>query len=416
VPTAAVLALWVLLGFVPGLASLAWLIWGSAALSMVALGSLYATWRVRRSTKRLSRQLTTLQKAQTAHHRTASQANAKIAGLERALADLATANADFQRQLTQLGVQRAEDRVEGRTRPMDATTPFLAQAGQAVERPGATTAERTASPNGTPGAPPIAASNAPPPPTESAPEPSPHLPAGDPAPAPTRPAQRLGTFRLLKPGRKAPAKSARKAPSKRSAHGHALLIDLLPRLLPAARSDGFLIEVGTTREKIEGQGSTVELAKLARQLDLAFVTVDMDPVNTDQARVDLAQFRRAEAVTARGEDFLSEFDGPVVAAYLDAFDIQHGLHSQYRVDRYRELLDTEITNEAASEMHHACAEALIPNMVEGGLIVIDDTWREGEVYVGKGATAVPLLLDRGFRVVGSTRTAVGLQRGPGRKG
>ena len=99
-----------------------------------------------------------------------------------------------------------------------------------------------------------------------------------------------------------------------------------------------------------------------------------------------------------------------MAAYLDAFDIAHGRHSQYRRDRYREILSTEITDEGAHEMHRACAEALVTRIVPGGLVVIDDTWRDRDGYHGKGATAVPLLLQRGFRIVGRTRTAVGLRR------
>jgi predicted O-methyltransferase YrrM len=173
---------------------------------------------------------------------------------------------------------------------------------------------------------------------------------------------------------------------------------------------GYLVEVGTTREKLEGQGSTVRLAKLAAQLGIRFVTVDMDPANTQQARRDLRGIRGAAAVTSKGEDFLASFGEPIVAAYLDAFDIQHGGHSAYRVERYRTLLDAEITDQAAAEMHRACAEALVPRMVEGGLIVIDDTTTDGASFAGKGATAVPLLLSRGFRIVASTPTAIALQR------
>jgi hypothetical protein len=66
-------------------------------------------------------------------------------------------------------------------------------------------------------------------------------------------------------------------------------------------------------------------------------------------------------------------------------------------------------------MHRACAEALIPKLVDGGLVVIDDTWHEGNGYAGKGATAVSLLLQHGFHMAGSTRTAIALQRGPGAK-
>lgn len=170
------------------------------------------------------------------------------------------------------------------------------------------------------------------------------------------------------------------------------------------------MEVGTTREKLPGQGSTVVLASLAERLGLKFVTVDMDPANTEQARLDLAGFPSASAVTAKGEEFLADSRAQVAAAYLDAFDIDHGEHSQYRIDRYRRYMSAEITNEGAHQMHLACAEALIPRVGPGGIIVIDDTWQEGNGFAGKGATAVPLLLRNGYSIIGRTKTAIALQR------
>lgn len=192
-------------------------------------------------------------------------------------------------------------------------------------------------------------------------------------------------------------------------HGHALLERMLPDVAARARH-GYIVEIGTTREKLPGQGSTTLLAGLAAELKLPFITVDMDPANTEQARRDLAGTHGAEAVTARGEDFLAEFRQPIVAAYLDAFDIQHGRHSQYRVERYRRFLGTEITDAGAAAMHLACARALIRRVVPGGLVVIDDTWTEDGRYAGKGRDAVPALLANGFWIAQRTKTAVALQR------
>jgi hypothetical protein len=192
-------------------------------------------------------------------------------------------------------------------------------------------------------------------------------------------------------------------------HGHALLVRLLPAALRSA-GRGYLIEVGSTREKLPGQGSTVVLARLARNLGVHFITIDMDPTNTEQARLDLRNFHGAQAINAKGEDFLASFRGPIVAAYLDAFDIDHGEHSEYRIDRYRRYLSTEITNAACAEMHLACAQALVDRVVPGGLVVIDDTWADGDGFAGKGSAAVPVLLENGFTIVARTPTAFALQR------
>lgn len=204
----------------------------------------------------------------------------------------------------------------------------------------------------------------------------------------------------------APSRSTRTA-AVAPPHGHELMARLLPDV--AQGRGGFVIEVGTTREKLPGQGSTVVLAELASKLRLPFVTVDMDPANTEQARLDLARIPTAQAVTAKGEEYLATFDQPIVAAYLDAFDIQHGMHSEDRVQRYREHLGTDITNAAASAMHLAAAEALRPRLVPGGLVVIDDTWPDGAGYAGKGRDAVPALLAGGFAIVGTTDSAIALR-------
>jgi hypothetical protein len=192
-------------------------------------------------------------------------------------------------------------------------------------------------------------------------------------------------------------------------HGHGLLMSMLADVAARSRR-GYLIEIGSTREKLPGQGSTVVLGRLAADLGLPFITVDMDPANTEQARLDLGEVPGARAVTAKGEAFLASFDEPILAAYLDAFDIQHGKHSQYRVDRYLQYLNTEITDDGAAAMHAACARALLKRIVPGGLVVIDDTWQDGDGYVGKGRDAVPLLLAGGFRIVNRTKSAIALER------
>jgi hypothetical protein len=199
------------------------------------------------------------------------------------------------------------------------------------------------------------------------------------------------------------------APPAPAEHGHRLLEQLLSRVAGRLKH-GYLVEVGTTREKVPGQGSTVILATLAARLGLPFVTVDMDPANSEQAATDLDGIPNARAVTAKGEDFLAQFDQPVAAAYLDAFDIQHGKHSKDRVERYRRILGTEITNDGAAAMHLACARALITRVVPGGIVVIDDTWPDGDGYAGKGRDAVPAFLAAGFHVAAATPTAIALEK------
>jgi hypothetical protein len=211
------------------------------------------------------------------------------------------------------------------------------------------------------------------------------------------------------------ASSSKENDNPSSDHGHALLMAVLSdeeRAKPGSLANAVLVEIGTTRERIAGQGSTEKLAIFATLTEMQFVTVDIDPKNSKRAQQSMRYLNSAaKAVTARGENYLSLFSGALDFVYLDAFDFDHGKHSQQRQDRYRELLQTDINDEACWKMHEACARAIKAKMRVGGIVVIDDTWTGVDgTYAGKGKLAVPLLLDSGFEIIAKTRMTVALRR------
>jgi len=198
-------------------------------------------------------------------------------------------------------------------------------------------------------------------------------------------------------------------------HGHALLMTVLADLeerQPGCLEDAFLIEIGTTRERSPAQGSTEKLAIFAALRGMKFISVDVDPNNTKRASEILRYLNpSAQAVTARGESYLERTEAPFDFVYLDAFDFDHGKHSQQRQDRYRELLQTNINDQDCWRMHEACALAIKAKMRVGGIVVIDDTWTDADgMYLGKGKLAVPLLLDSGFEIIAKTRMTIALRR------
>lgn len=198
-------------------------------------------------------------------------------------------------------------------------------------------------------------------------------------------------------------------------HGHAVLLALLVGQAagdPAALRGRTVVEVGSTRERDPAQGSTEKLAIFTALTGMRFVTVDMDPESTNRAqRIFRFLNPSARAVTERGEDYLAESPDRPDFVYLDAFDFDHGRHSEYRKGRYRSLLHTEISDEECWRMHELCAEALVDRMNIGGLVVIDDTWTDEDgALSGKGKLAVPLLLRNGFEVVATAPRAVALKR------
>lgn len=83
IPVAVLLTAWTLAGFAPALAPVSWLVWGTAALAALALTMLYAGLRFLAMRDMVVR----LRKATKANQRRLAADRARIARLERALAD-----------------------------------------------------------------------------------------------------------------------------------------------------------------------------------------------------------------------------------------------------------------------------------------------------------------------------------------
>lgn len=201
--------------------------------------------------------------------------------------------------------------------------------------------------------------------------------------------------------------------SQKEGHGHVVLMAAL-RGLGAAKpkSKQLLVEVGTTREHVRNQGSTSQLAMLCKELNLQFVTVDMDPFNTERAQAYFDENNLPfEAVNAKGEDYLAAFKGKIHYAFLDAYDFDHGKHSERRQSRYEEFLGSRIEEEQCHKMHLDCAVSLVDKLAAKGLICIDDTWQDEDGnWTAKGTLAVPYLLENGFEIVDARNRAVLLRR------
>ena len=198
-------------------------------------------------------------------------------------------------------------------------------------------------------------------------------------------------------------------------HGHSLLMSILSeqsRDNKIILGDKTIIEIGSTRERLNSQKSTEKLAVFTALTDMNFITVDMDPENTRHIRSILPKLNaRSKAITQKGEDFLAEYNGSLDFIYLDAYDFFHENHSDKRRESYRTILNSDINDSDCWEMHRKCAEAIISKMPIGGIVVIDDTWLDvSNKYDGKGKFAAPLLLENGFIMIAKLKMAVALKR------
>jgi len=143
-----------------------------------------------------------------------------------------------------------------------------------------------------------------------------------------------------------------------------------------------IVETGTIRSEEDFGGAgffTYVAGTFVHRHGGKLHSVDLSLANVKFAREWTAIF--GDAVTVHQGDsvpFLQAFTDPIDVLYLDSLDTtepQHAAHCQ------REL------------------EAALPRLHDQTLICIDDTpWQDG-AFIGKGATAVPWLLNHGWKVL-----------------
>lgn len=196
-------------------------------------------------------------------------------------------------------------------------------------------------------------------------------------------------------------------------HGHEVLLAYLRSHEPQAAGgrNPVLIEIGSTRENVRGQGSTRIIAEYCRSANMNFITVDMDPHNTTAAAT---MFRGLgvgfQAINAMGEDYLREYAGDMDFVFLDAYDFDHGKHSELRQSRYKKYIGSSIDEVACHEMHLDCARSVHEKLSAVGLVCIDDAWLVDGKWCAKGTLAVPYLLAHDFEILEARNRAVLLRR------
>ena len=186
-------------------------------------------------------------------------------------------------------------------------------------------------------------------------------------------------------------------------HGHAEFIAVCHEKLPAilegwSGERPFIVEVGCSREIIEGQNSTVQLLAMAKKLELPFAGIDLDHANIEALERDHREFN-GTWIAGKGEEVLQAWNKPIAAIYLDAYDFWHASHSELRQQSYLENYGTGINDAECHTMHLEAARHCSKLIPVGGLIGLDDTWLENGKWVGKGALALPWLVDQGWELL-----------------
>jgi len=143
-----------------------------------------------------------------------------------------------------------------------------------------------------------------------------------------------------------------------------------------------IVETGTIRQEEDWPGAgffTYLAGMFVSRAGGQLHSVDVDEGHCRFARAWCAVF--GPAVRVHQSDsvaFLTGFRDRIDVLYLDSLDTDHPGHAEHAL---REL------------------QAALPRLHETSLLVFDDTpWREGR-FTGKGARAVPWLLQRGWKIL-----------------
>jgi len=92
--------------------------------------------------------------------------------------------------------------------------------------------------------------------------------------------------------------------------------------------------------------------------------------------------------------------------YLDANDFWHRSHSEIRETVYRTTYGAEINDAACHQRHLEAVRFGSRHLLSGGVLCIDETWLDSGQWAGKGALAVPWLLERGWAMVEAANRVV----------
>lgn len=202
--------------------------------------------------------------------------------------------------------------------------------------------------------------------------------------------------------------------------GHELIINHKSLIFNDVINNGCVVEIGSDRNA----GSTQKIAKLANKYGLNFITVDIDIRATARAEKILKGINKEyQAVNDYGENFLSTFNSPLWLVYLDAFDIPGIWHTSEVIESYNDR-NIKLTLENCHKMHYDCAVSIIRKMPAGGFVCFDDVnpvddsgnlifdrvESDYKKWSGKGATAIPLLLENGFELIDNKRACALLKR------
>ena len=188
-------------------------------------------------------------------------------------------------------------------------------------------------------------------------------------------------------------------------HGIDIIANMYPLLSIAFKTNNTIIEVGSSSEP---KGSTSTLLDICLKHDLNFITIDPSDeacrnVNQILGSKNLSTDRNYIVRNEPAEKCLYKYNlDDVALVYMDGFDVvSDHPHKQSTLDKYSaqgiDLLKDG--NDISAQVHLEATYEIYNHVIDFGFICFDDTWIENNRYMGKGAKAVPFLLQKGYMMI-----------------
>ena len=174
--------------------------------------------------------------------------------------------------------------------------------------------------------------------------------------------------------------------------------------------EGAIVEIGAGR----GEGSTDFFAGLVVGCtQFTHYSVDFDSEAYSVMKQYSDRIDNCHAYCLTGEEFLrNRLDEKICYAYLDNFDYIYDPDNlpwwvEGQIKRYQEL-GVVMNNTNSQHAHLLQAQLCVKKAQDHCVIQLDDTFKRGNTWTGKGGTAVPYLVDQGWKIVYTHEQSVAL--------
>jgi hypothetical protein len=172
--------------------------------------------------------------------------------------------------------------------------------------------------------------------------------------------------------------------------------------------NNIVVEIGSEN----GEGSSLWLHTWAQEHSIKFYSVDVEHRMRERTYPEI-NWAVAESGSIWCKNILPGLNKTIKVLYLDNFDWiwdsnNVAPYCQTQIEKYA-ARGVIMNNQNSQEEHRLQLEYCLPYLDEQSVVIMDDTFYNNGIWDGKCATAIPLLLEHGFKIYGSDLATRGIK-------